>query len=245
MPAACNKLLVPHELYAAALFTSGITTELDATARDGQPTTRDDCSGVEQTWLFMGGFSGLGQFEEIRRVQLHKQKGKAVVTACHKARERETGKRQAKQLTGKARDSGQQATSFKFFWSQPFSVKQCQSAKSMFPAIVASWPRADLVTARLSRTTRNLLEPLLLDLTESAVRRATGVRGHRYASVSLRFPGLNIVRLNVTWSYNYWLAILLLICLDHFVWNKESGFVRWLIGSSQLVPRQSRDNPNM
>lgn len=113
----------------------------------------------------------------------------------------------------------------------------------MFPAIVASWPR---VTARLSRTTRNLLEPLLLDLTESAVRRATGVRGHRYASVSLRFPALNIVRRqNVTWSHNYWLAILLLICLDLFVWNKECGFVRLLIGSSQLVPRKSRDNPNM
>lgn len=69
----------------------------------------------------MGGFSGLGQFEEIRRVRLRKQEGKAVVTACHKARKRD------RQETDKATD--RQSTSFKFFWSQPFSVKQCQSAK--------------------------------------------------------------------------------------------------------------------
>lgn len=71
----------------------------------------------------------------------------------------------------------------------------------MFPAIVAlvvfeflEWTES-LVTARLSRTTRTLLEPILLDLLETLVRRATGARGHRYALVSLQYPGFNIVRL--------------------------------------------------
>ena len=71
----------------------------------------------------------------------------------------------------------------------------------MFPAIVAlvvfeclEWTES-VVTARLSWTTPTLLEPILLDRLETLVRRATGVRGHRYALVSLQFPGFNIVRL--------------------------------------------------
>ena len=52
-----------------------------------------------------------------------------------------------------------------------------------------------LLVARLSLVTRGLLEPVLLDLTETAVRHAAGVRGHREVRVSRHFPGFNIVRL--------------------------------------------------
>lgn len=52
-----------------------------------------------------------------------------------------------------------------------------------------------LLVARLNRATRGLLEPVLLQMTETAVRHATGVRGHREAWVSRHFPGFNIVRL--------------------------------------------------
>ena len=71
----------------------------------------------------------------------------------------------------------------------------------MFPSLAAVWIfhflewTESLVTARLSRGTRGALEPILLQLTERAVRHATGVRGHRQAWVSEHFPGFNIVRL--------------------------------------------------
>lgn len=151
--------------------------------------------------------------------------------------ERETGKRQTKQLTGKAL-----ASSFLVAAFQRQAVSKCQEAACFRPSSLRGLGRKAWWPPGWAGQPAICWEPLLLDLTESAVRRTTGVRGHRYASVSLRFPGFSVVRhQNVTWSYNYWLAILLLICLDHFVWNKESGFVRLLIGSSQLVPR----NPNM
>ena len=71
----------------------------------------------------------------------------------------------------------------------------------MFPSLAAVWIfhflewTESLVTARLSRGTRGALEPILLQLTERAVRHATGVRGHRQAWESEHFPGFNIVRL--------------------------------------------------
>lgn len=71
----------------------------------------------------------------------------------------------------------------------------------MFPSLAAMWIFSclewteSLVTARLSRGTRDLLEPVLLQLTETAVRHATGVRGHPRAWVSEHFPGFNIARL--------------------------------------------------
>ena len=110
-----------------------------------------------------------------------------------------------KQETDTARGFRRQETISGVFWSQPLSVKAvcvCVTVWStMFPAIVAlvvfeclEWTES-LVTARLSWTTRTLLEPILLDSLETLVRRATGVRGPRYALVSLQFPGFNIVRL--------------------------------------------------
>ena len=115
-------------------------------------------------------------------------------TLCDKARER--SKRQTD------RHSKRLSKARKNLRCCLVAASQCQSRacvtvwSTMFPAIVAlvvfeclEWTES-LVTARLSWTTRTLLEPILLD------RRATGVRGHRYALVSLQFPGLfNIVRL--------------------------------------------------
>ena len=77
----------------------------------------------------------------------------------------------------------------------------CASLAKMFPALAAMWIfhflewTESLLVARLNLATRGLLEPVLLEMTETAVRHATGVRGHREAWVSRHFPGFNIVRL--------------------------------------------------
>ena len=79
---------------------------------------------------------------------------------------------------------------------------ECQLAK-MFPTVAAVWVSVfhflewteSLCFARLNFDTRGLLEPILLELTATAVRRASGVRGHRVAYLSEHFPGFNIVRL--------------------------------------------------
>jgi len=71
----------------------------------------------------------------------------------------------------------------------------------MFPSVAAVWVfhflewTESLCVARLNLETRGLLEPILLQLTGTAVRRASGVRGHRVAYLSHHFPAFNIVRL--------------------------------------------------
>ena len=86
----------------------------------------------------------------------------------------------------------------------------------MFPSVAAVWVfhflewTESLCVARLNLETRRVLQPILLQLTGTAVRRASGVRGHRVAYLSHHFPAFNIV------------------CL----WRLSCGYLKEILGTS-------------
>ena len=143
-----------------------------------------------------------------------KQERPAVVTVSDKARDGQS-KGQVKQGTGKARNSQKLLTpppgcSCKTFLVADFSASKSSANfprsdphlfATMFPSLAAMWIfrllewAESLLVARLSRGARGVLEPVLLQMSETALRTASGNHGRPDIFVSTHFPAFNIVRL--------------------------------------------------